>query len=80
MPTRFTCNTHYQELRQLCTTVILLLLLLVLITPTGSKHSTQNQYNNTENPQKHEIKNRIKHTTIYEKHKCSTMNHTIHEN
>ena len=27
---------------------------------------THSQYNNTENLQKHKIKNRIKHTTIYE--------------
>jgi len=33
--------------------------LLLFITPTGSRHSTHNQYNNTENLQKHEIKNRI---------------------
>jgi len=45
-------------------------LLLFFITPTDSKHSTLSQYNNTENLQKHEIKNRIKSTTIYKKHKC----------
>jgi len=36
--------------------------------------TTQEIYRNTK------FKNRIKLTTIYENHKCSTINHKIHEN
>ena len=36
--------------------------------------TTQKIYRNTK------FKNKIKLTTIYENHRCSTINHTIHEN
>jgi len=54
--------------------------IIILYYANWQQIPTRNQYNNTENLQKQDIENRIKHTTIYEKQKCSTINHTIHEN
>ena len=56
--------------------VIIHLLLRQLAADTAhtTNTTTQKIYRNTK------FKNRIKLTTIYENHKCSKINHTIHEN
>jgi len=54
--------------------IIHLLRQLAADTAHTTNTATEKIYRNTK------FKNRIKLTTIYENHKCSTINHTIHEN